>query len=93
VHVFSGFANVWTPLTLARRVKKKPLAITLAGEKLVLFRDGKGQLGALLDQCPHRGVALSLGKVRDDGCLECPFHGWPSACRWPRGVIDRKSVV
>ncbi|MER5617797.1 Rieske (2Fe-2S) protein [Streptomyces sp. NPDC002215] len=25
--------------------------------------------------CPHRGVALRLGQVRD-GALECPYHGW-----------------
>jgi phenylpropionate dioxygenase-like ring-hydroxylating dioxygenase large terminal subunit len=74
--LFNDFANVWTPITLSRRVKKKPVAITLAGEKLVLFRNEKGELGALLDRCPHRGVALSLGKIEDDGCISCPFHGW-----------------
>jgi phenylpropionate dioxygenase-like ring-hydroxylating dioxygenase large terminal subunit len=36
------------------------------------FHDG---VGALLDRCPHRGVALSLGTITD-GCLACPFHGW-----------------
>lgn len=74
--MFEGFANVWTPVTLARRLKAgAPLAVTLAGEKLVFFRGADGTAGALLDRCPHRGVALSLGKVKD-GCLECPFHAW-----------------
>jgi phenylpropionate dioxygenase-like ring-hydroxylating dioxygenase large terminal subunit len=27
------------------------------------------------DQCPHRGVALSAGKLKDD-CIQCPFHGF-----------------
>ncbi|ATB35321.1 hypothetical protein CYFUS_000733 [Cystobacter fuscus] len=71
-----GLAEVWTPVAMAREVGSKPLGLTLAGERIALFRDGRGTLAALKDQCPHRGVKLSLGKVGADGCLECPFHGW-----------------
>lgn len=74
--MFEGFAGVWTPVIDARALKKAPLQVKLAGETLALFRDGKGGVGALVDRCPHRGVALSLGSVNADGCLECPFHGW-----------------
>jgi phenylpropionate dioxygenase-like ring-hydroxylating dioxygenase large terminal subunit len=71
-----GFSDVWTPVALSREVGKAPYALTLASERLVLFRDKEGRVAALHDQCPHRGVKLSLGKVGKDGCLECPFHGW-----------------
>lgn len=71
-----GFANVWTPVAMAREVGRQPLGLTLASERIVLFRDAQGRVAALHDQCPHRGVKLSLGKVGADGCLECPFHGW-----------------
>lgn len=74
--MFEGFANVWTPVTLSKRLGKKPLPVQVAGEKLVLFRGADGKVNALVDRCPHRGVALSLGKVTADGCLECPFHAW-----------------
>ncbi|MCI3135000.1 aromatic ring-hydroxylating oxygenase subunit alpha [Phenylobacterium aquaticum] len=74
--MFDGFAHVWTPLVTARSLGRTPLGLTLAGERVVLFRDARGQVGALIDRCPHRGVALSLGHVAPDGCLECPFHGW-----------------
>lgn len=74
--MFEGFAQIWTPLIEARRVRDKPVRVGLAGEALVLFRDQRGTIGALIDRCPHRGVALSLGAVGADGCLECPFHGW-----------------
>jgi phenylpropionate dioxygenase-like ring-hydroxylating dioxygenase large terminal subunit len=73
--MFEGFARVWTPVALSAEVKGKPRGVTLAGERVVLFRSAQG-VHALLDRCPHRGVALSLGKVTRDGCLECPFHGW-----------------
>jgi phenylpropionate dioxygenase-like ring-hydroxylating dioxygenase large terminal subunit len=74
--MFEGFANVWTPVTLASRLKKKPLSVTLAGERLVFFRGRDGVPAALLDRCPHRGVQLSLGTVTASGCLACPFHAW-----------------
>ncbi|MBL8919613.1 MAG: aromatic ring-hydroxylating dioxygenase subunit alpha [Myxococcaceae bacterium] len=74
--MFTDFANVWSPVTLAKRLGKTPLPVRFAGENLVFFRDQQGVAHALLDRCPHRGVKLSLGKVTDDGCLRCPFHAW-----------------
>jgi len=50
--------------------------VEIAGEKLAVFRGGDGQWHALLDKCPHRGAALSLGTVMDDGSLQCRYHGW-----------------
>lgn len=74
--MFEGFANVWTPVALADELRPAaPFAVKVAGTKVVLFRDASGKVAALIDRCPHRGVALSLGKVQD-GRIECPFHGW-----------------
>lgn len=72
--MFRGFARVWTPVLGSGQLGSRPVPVMLAGEKLVLFRGAQGP-AALLDRCPHRGVALSLGRVRE-GCIECPFHGW-----------------
>jgi phenylpropionate dioxygenase-like ring-hydroxylating dioxygenase large terminal subunit len=74
--MFRGFANLWTIVGLARDLpRNKPLPLRVAGERVVLFRDAAGFPCALVDRCPHRGVALSLGQVRE-GIIECPFHGW-----------------
>jgi phenylpropionate dioxygenase-like ring-hydroxylating dioxygenase large terminal subunit len=52
----------------------KPLACTLLGERLVLWR-ADGAPNAWADQCPHRGAPLSLGSIK--GChIVCPYHGW-----------------
>lgn len=75
--MFEGFARVWTPIALASELRPgRLLPAQVAGTRLVLFRDPSGAVRALVDRCPHRGVALSLGRIADDGCLECPFHGW-----------------
>jgi len=74
--MFENFANVWTVVGLARDLRADhPMGLTVAGERIVLFRGADGKPAALRDRCPHRGVALSLGRVRQ-GEIECPFHGW-----------------
>jgi phenylpropionate dioxygenase-like ring-hydroxylating dioxygenase large terminal subunit len=74
--MFKNFANQWTSVAPSRELgAAKPLGLVIGGERIVLFRDQRGVAHALIDVCPHRGVALSLGKV-SDGCLACPFHGW-----------------
>lgn len=74
--MFNDFANVWTIVAEARALKPgKPLGMKVAGERVVFFRDAAGKAVALIDQCPHRSVALSLGRVAG-GEIECPFHGW-----------------
>ncbi|MBL8684447.1 MAG: aromatic ring-hydroxylating dioxygenase subunit alpha [Myxococcales bacterium] len=52
------------------------IARTLYDTPIVLFRGRDGAVGALLDRCPHRNVALSLGSVAPDDTLQCPYHGW-----------------
>lgn len=72
--MFKLLPRFWTPILRSADVGATPVGTRLAGEKIVLFRH-PGGVAALLDACPHRGVALSLGRVVD-GCLQCPFHGW-----------------
>lgn len=75
--MFELFPDEWTPIAFARQVPRdRPVKLRVAGEDLAVFRDREGKLAALIDHCPHRGVALSLGRVTDAGTLECPFHGW-----------------
>ena len=41
---------------------------------LALFRNSKSEICCVVDQCTHRGAALSIGKDKGD-CIQCPFHG------------------
>ncbi|MCC6876954.1 MAG: aromatic ring-hydroxylating dioxygenase subunit alpha [Sandaracinaceae bacterium] len=75
--MFDAFASQWTPVLFSRELPRaKPVGVRLAGERVVLWRDREGRARALIDRCPHRGVALSLGRRTREGRLECPFHGW-----------------
>ncbi len=50
------------------------LGVTLLGERLVAVRSA-GRVTLAQGYCPHRGMALWLGALRDRN-LECPYHGW-----------------
>lgn len=69
-------ARHWYVACRSSELGKAPIARTILGIPLVLFRDGAGRAAALLDRCPHRNVPLSLGRVQASGHLECPYHGW-----------------
>lgn len=66
----------WYPLALAQDVETGTAAGTrLFGRELVVWRDAAGQAHVWEDRCPHRGMRLSFGFVRD-GALACLYHGW-----------------
>ena len=67
--------NQWYVVLESNEVKSSPIGVTRLGEKLVFWRDASGKISAAVDQCPHRGVALSVGKIKSDQ-LQCPFHGF-----------------
>jgi nitrite reductase/ring-hydroxylating ferredoxin subunit len=47
----------------------------VGGQPVVLWRGQDGAARAWADRCPHRGMRLSFGFVRDN-TLSCIYHGW-----------------
>lgn len=56
-----------------------PLAATILGDPIVLFRDAGGAPVALEDRCIHRSLPLSAGRVKQ-GTIECGYHGMQFDC-------------
>jgi phenylpropionate dioxygenase-like ring-hydroxylating dioxygenase large terminal subunit len=65
----------WYIVALSGELRGAPIARTLFGMPLVLFRGEDEAPGAMLDRCAHRNVPLSPGQVVG-GRLQCPYHGW-----------------
>ena len=68
----------WMPACMSEEVAEPdctPLRVRLLGENMVVFRDSKGRLGALDEQCPHRRASLAFGRNEECG-LRCLYHGW-----------------
>lgn len=67
--------NQWYGILPSSKVRAGGItAVRRLGLDLALFRTREGVLGCVVDQCPHRGAALSGGKMSRD-CVRCPFHG------------------
>ncbi|MEM8549183.1 MAG: aromatic ring-hydroxylating dioxygenase subunit alpha [Verrucomicrobiota bacterium] len=72
--------NFWYPLARSKSIKPgKALAVTFAGEPIVLVRSKEAGLFAVEDRCAHRQVPLSIGVVEDGG-IKCGYHGWKFDC-------------
>jgi 5,5'-dehydrodivanillate O-demethylase len=69
------FRRYWLAVATVADLHDIPLKVKVLGEELVLFRDGRGQLGLLGLHCPHRGTSLEYGDIEETG-IRCPYHGW-----------------
>lgn len=66
----------WYAACLAHNVSAEPLAVTVLGTPLVLWRPSpRAPVSVALDRCAHRDAPLSRGWIAN--ChLVCPYHGW-----------------
>ena len=76
-----SIARSWQLVALSKEVRGKPLARKVADTPVVLFRGADGRIAALLDRCPHRGVALSLGLAE------------PNVVKFLEGMSVRKVII
>lgn len=68
--------NDWHPVATVAELDKSPvLGTRLLDKDIVVWRAGD-QVHAWRDACVHRGTRLSLGKIIDGDCIQCPYHGW-----------------
>jgi len=67
--------NQWYAILPSKAVKTNQIVgIKRLNLDLAIFRNDTGEVGCVVDQCTHRGAALSKGKVKGE-CIKCPFHG------------------
>ncbi|CAN5734350.1 aromatic ring-hydroxylating dioxygenase subunit alpha [soil metagenome] len=66
--------NAWYVAAWPEEVSTKPMARTLLGEPVVLYRQEDGTPVALEDRCSHRNLPLSMGEVSGQ-YIVCAYHG------------------
>jgi renierapurpurin 18,18'-hydroxylase len=68
--------NHWYPVGWAAQFKADTLVpVVVWQQSIAVYRDAEGDLHALENACPHRGVELHRGKVHGKH-LACAYHGW-----------------
>ncbi len=72
--VWPALREYWHPVTFAKNVADRPVAVKLLGEKIAVCKLG-GQWAAFADLCIHRGTPISLGWIEGEKVV-CAYHGW-----------------
>ena len=68
----------WHPVSVLSDIGRGEVAgVRVDGHEIVLWREDTpaATVHAWEDRCPHRGMRLSFGFVREGG-LGCLYHGW-----------------
>jgi phenylpropionate dioxygenase-like ring-hydroxylating dioxygenase large terminal subunit len=72
------------------------LPVTLLGEQILLLRDKAGNVSALRDFCPHRGMPLRYGTFNGHE-VQCCYHGWcfstQGTCTKIPSLVEEKTDI
>jgi phenylpropionate dioxygenase-like ring-hydroxylating dioxygenase large terminal subunit len=67
----------WHEVARADDLPEREVRRTSVGRtELVVWRQPNGTITCQEAWCPHAWADLRGALVTDDGCIECPFHGW-----------------
>lgn len=74
------FRQFWLPFLMSWELEAdgSPERVRIMGENLIAFRNTKGNVGLIAENCPHRGASMFFGRNENDG-LACVYHGWKFA--------------
>lgn len=72
----TGLSDAWWPIAFSDQIQQHPKAFRLGWQDFAVYRDLGGVVRAVDDACPHRRLPLSMGKLTEDGYLQCAYHGW-----------------
>jgi len=84
----SWITNAWYVAAWDGEIGCEPLARTLLGVPVVLYRKLDGTPVALRDACPHRLLPLSMG-IKEGDSLRCRYHGLKLT---PDGTVEEMPI-
>ena len=72
------FGRTWQVVARADQLQRPGQFVTaeLAGEPVVVLRDGNNQLRAFFNVCRHHAAAVVTDAEGTASILRCPYHGW-----------------
>jgi vanillate O-demethylase monooxygenase subunit len=71
--------NAWYVAGWSRNFGRDLTPLTIVEEDIVVFRSEAGEAVALTDECPHKRLPLSKGRLIGDA-VQCGYHGMTFGC-------------
>lgn len=65
---------MWQALDITPPIDKQILSVTVSGVDIVVTQNN-GNFYAFKDECPHEGIKLSLGCIKNNA-IKCSLHGF-----------------
>ena len=90
------FGNTWQAVGRADQVAAPGSFFTaeVAGEPVLVLRDGDGVLRAFHNVCRHRAARVMTAEQGQATRLRCPYHGWTyDLCGQLRGTPEFEGVA
>tara|TARA_B100000886_G_scaffold71038_2_gene45230 strand:- start:43517 stop:44584 length:1068 start_codon:yes stop_codon:yes gene_type:complete len=66
------------------KITYKPQRFIFNEFPITMYRDYDENIIATSDICMHRGASLSQGKLLNNNCIQCPYHGW----EYKNGLVE-----
>lgn len=71
--------NAWYVAGWSQNFGRDLTSLTIMDEDIVVYRTEAGEPVALTDECPHKRLPLSMGRLKGDA-VECGYHGLTFGC-------------
>ena len=71
--------NAWYVAGWSSHFGRDLTPLTIMDEDIVIYRTESGRAVALTDECPHKRLPLSKGKLKGDA-VQCGYHGMTFGC-------------
>lgn len=71
--------NAWYVVGWSRDFGRELTPLTVMDEDIVVYRTEAGEAVALTDECPHKRLPLSKGRLVGDA-VQCGYHGMTFGC-------------
>ncbi len=71
--------NAWYVAGWSKNFGRELTPLTIMDDDIVIYRTEAGEAVALTDECPHKRLPLSMGRLKGDA-VECGYHGMTFGC-------------
>jgi nitrite reductase/ring-hydroxylating ferredoxin subunit len=77
LNAYQRFFNNWLCVGIKEEINfEKPYPVNIGELPLVLWKDvKKNKVYSALNICKHMGSKLDNGMIKENGCLQCRYHG------------------
>lgn len=84
INYFNNNLPLFWKIAKKNQISNKPSRFLFNDFPICIYKDNNNKIIAISDICVHRAACLSQGKLLENNCIQCPYHGW----EYNKGIVD-----